>query len=377
MMKLKRIFMIILMLPAFSCEQLENSEIPQEEGTPVLFPLDTKAPSDGDRTYRVVMTNMGGDLKGQGSYCSKIFVAGFGPEENTPYTWYSPCRVDNNGTPLNGEGNPVTDLDDADHSSKNGLFWYTYSRQGTILSVVSPAIRINLDANQKAYFEWDSVKQLFLSDNQAVSFEGSWINDAEKSYYVFDNADMLKLTERRAKFSVSIECGEQPEADIQSVMFNYVKKARWYIPGDISTTENHYQKSDVALHDWPADTEFKHITKNGESWSSGDTYILPLDYSKQEYLGMVPKLVVKLGTNRIKPIVAEVELSELFEPMHNYKLTIKVSSTTVYFKLQAEPWYDGGTSSTADEGWATIAVGSAETWEPGGTIGTDDWNTSI
>ena len=74
MMKLKRIFMIILMLPAFSCEQLENSEIPQEEGTPVLFPLDTKAPSDGDRTYRVVMTNMGGDLKGQGSYCSKILA---------------------------------------------------------------------------------------------------------------------------------------------------------------------------------------------------------------------------------------------------------------------------------------------------------------
>ena len=360
----------MLFLPAFSCERTEPAPDQQPDNslsTPFL--LDTKSLPEGSHTYRVVMTTLDGQKKGEGSYCNQII------EPGEKGSWLSPCRVNNNGDPLTSDGGTIaTNFDEADKASIYGLRFQVQFLDVFHFSAASPAIQLKNDNG--AYFPWTADKELYLCDGENVEFEGSWIG----TQYVFNpkNHASLELIERRARLFIHIKCGQQLSADLQSVDLDYVNTARWYVTSGFSSRDGHFTRDTTHLFNHKTDGGILHLQKDPEiSWSNGDTdYILPVDYGKRENLNLQPKVIVKLGESLEKPIVIPIEITQDIQPMHDYQLDIEISSMQILFKLSAEPWYDGGTVSTAEEEWATIATG-AVTWDTlGNTIDTDTWNTN-
>lgn len=372
--KIKPLLVILLLLPAVSCEHTERPEVQPEEGSPISFLLDTKALGEGDHTYRVVLTNENGTLKGNGTYCSQDLSS-----EAMGYSWLSPCRVNNAGEPLMEDGLTVAaNFDVADKRSIYGLRYATANarKERHRLAVASPAVALK----SNSYYEWTPDKALYLSNSVEVDFEGSWANYE----YVLPTKDdeQFQLIDRRAKFFVHIECGEQSTADLQSVALAHVKEARWYPVSGFSSSN--YVLGRVFLFSCGGETSnILHLVKNSVGWDSPEEgqYILPLDYSAEEFSGMRPWVIVELGSNLEEPVKIQVHISEKIEPMKSYKLTLKVSKNHAEFILSASDWEEGGTYATDDEEkWATLATGVINHWDKladeTGSLTTDDWNDS-
>lgn len=374
MINIKHLLVFLLLLPVVSCEQRERPEAQPEEGSPISFLLDTKALGGGDRTYRVVLTNESGALKGSGTYCSQELSS-----EAMGYSWLSPCRVNNAGEPLMEDGSTVAaSFDEADKKSIYGLRYATNSgrKESLRLAVASPAVALNASS----YYEWTPDKALYLSNSVVVDFEGSWANYE----YVLSSKedDRFQLIDRRAKLFVHIECGEQPTADLQSVTLSHVKEARWYPVSGFSSSG--YTIGQASLFTCGGETSnILHLVKNSVSWDSPEEgqYILPLDYSAEEFSGMRPRVIVELGSNLEEPVKIPVSISEKIDPMKSYKLTLKVSKSHAEFILLASDWEEGGTDATDDEEkWATLATGVINHWDKledeTSSLTTDDWNDS-
>lgn len=377
MINIKRMLIAILLLPAISCEHSEGPEIAQEEGAPVTFLLNTKSLQEGEHTYRVLFSLDNAFY--QGTYCNEIITPGSG----IMGSWLSPCNVDKKGNPADANGHAVESIRDADKESKYGLYYRISSAYADrpYFSVISPAVEVKKDGN-RPYLEWNSEETVYISNSLFVIYEGSWIrqyDEGNKLRYVYnpnheENKDNLKLIDRRSKLFITLECGEQEQTDLQKVQLTSVNTARWYFPGGIETQNYTTKTTDLFNYETSGSIPL-HLIKDQVSWTNeedGGDYVLALDYASLQYQTMTPKLVITLGSDT--PIEKVIDLSQNLEPMYSYKLSVKISSTNVIFKLLAKPWYGGGSSETEEEDWATVAVGGNNTWEPGGTIGTDDWN---
>lgn len=369
-MKIKHILIILLALPIFSCERLEHQDEKREEGAPILFSLNTKSLLDGQRTYRVIVTNTSGQLKGNGTYCNEIITPG------DMGSWLSPCRVNNDGLPTDSENHVVSDFDEADKSSINGLrFTTNYYQENFNMTAASPAVQIKTE-NGRVYFQWSAENELYLSGSMMKEFEGSWVQGS----YILNpkNYDALTLIDRRAKLFIHIECGEQPTATIQSIALKHVTKARWIIPDGFSTSNYEIVSNPLFESHGNPDEFITLVKENNDHWDSAEEgiYILPLDYREKANENMRPQVVLQLGSGP-KPIDVPVFLSDFIEPMKNYLLTLKVSKSHVQFMLSSSNWDDGGTSSLSEEEkWATISYGTVSTWDTLSPITTDPWNGS-
>lgn len=376
MMKIQPFLYITLLLTAFSCEQAETSEVLPEERTTISFPLDTKGLPEGSHTFRVALTGIDGKLMGTGTYCSDNITPG------VKGTWLSPCRVDLNGEPLDSNGESVTSFADAD---KDGFYGLRYPNravgvgENVYISAASPAVQLHNQGN-RAYYLWKADKELYLSGkSDQFLFNGSWLN---KEYvFSFSDKDALQLIDRRAKLFVHIECGEQDHADIQSIILTSVSEARWYLPDGFANSN--YTKSSQTLYSWNnIPSQIMHLDKiEGDVWDSdaNGIYLLPLNYSVNDYNGMLPSIALELGADTTKPINVNVEITEEILPMKNYLLNLYVSKSYVTFELLAsDDWDNGGTFDSEDEELAMIAVGVAEAWDTTGSESTtDDWNTTL
>ena len=372
MMNIKHFLVFLLLLPVVSCEHTERPDVRPEERAPISFLLDTKALGGGDHTYRVVLTDESGTLKGNGTYCSQELSS-----EAMGYSWLSPCRVNNAGEPLMEDGSTVaTDFDEADKNSIYGLRYATNAgrTESIRLAVASPAVALTSN-----YFKWTPDQALYLSNSVAVEFEGSWAN---YEYVLSSKDEQFQLIDRRAKLFVHIECCEQLTADLQSVTLSHVKNARWYPVFGFSSSD--YSIGQVSLFTCGGETSnILHLVKDSVSWDSSEEgqYILPLDYSAEEFSGMRPKVIVELGSNIEEPVKIPVPISEKIEPMKSYKLTLKVSKSHAVFILLASDWEEGGTYATDDEEkWSTIATGVINHWDKladeTSSLTTDEWNNS-
>lgn len=379
MMKSRPILLSLLLVSVLSCEQAESLEMQPAEAAPVLFSLDTKGLESG-RTYRVTLVSMEGVLRGVGTYCSiKI-------EPGVTGQWLSPCLVNNDGEPEISEGVVASSLEEADKDAKYGLRFPTSSPGSTenvYISAASPAVKLETEG-KKRYYIWDSQKELLLSSPDiAYPFVGSWLNNE----YVFDFSakEALELLDRRALFSVRIACGDQTEAYVNSVKLTHVDKARWYLPGYFATTNNSYSKTGRQLYDYSNNLYDENgqplhlIKENGDALDTGEIYILPVDYSQNEYADMRPQLEILLGEDVHNPKIIKVELSQNIETQKKYRLILNVSKDNLELCFQKElPWDEVNAGGTPDnEKWATIGWGQMTTWDDGGTISTDNWNNAF
>lgn len=381
MMKLKTLLFLLSLSLVFACERAEKPGEQNGTATPVSFSLETKGLPEGDHTYRVALVNVSKVLSAQGTYCSREISPGEGKE----YSWLAPCGVDDDGAPVDDTGNPVNTLDDAHIDAKYGLRYNLESArsQDFYFSAVSPAVALVEDGN-RAYYPWENEKVLYISETDRIyRLEGTWLN-GEYVFSLTQNKEPLKLIDRRAKFSVRVYCQDQPTAYIRSIQFEYISKARWYLPEGFSTDKAHYTTEADYLYDYTegryneGGQPLKLVRDNGDVLTTDKIYILPLNYSLKEYVDMQPLLTVTLG--QIKPIPVPVRISQDIKPERDYVLSLEVSKNHVSFALEALPWDDGGISETPEiEEWGTIEFGDGNTeWDlPGGTIDTEDWNNQL
>lgn len=369
-MKIQRILLFFLLLPAISCEHAEGPELVPQGGDSLSFSLDTKAlPSGGMRTFRVTLTTAADALNGMGTYGDTLIAPG------VKGSWLAPCKVSALGEPLKKDNSIASKWSEADI---NGMYGVRFRTNNTdkffYLSAIYPAIKIQKEG-ARYYYPLDTDKALFISEPRGLNAYGSWA----ENQYVYKPEQKLTLKERRARFSVHIECGELDNADIRAVTLNHITQARWYIYGGLSTDAGHYSKTSETLYEGG----IIHLDKGGASvedreWNSAQTYILPFDYSLETAGDMQPVLEILLGAGAT-PGRSVVRLSELVEPMKNYVLNLSVSKQFIYCKLTAEDWYNGGTIETVDEQWAKIEFGGNNQWDKlDSDINSDEpWNDQL
>lgn len=371
MKPLLSIFLPICLLPlALSCERQDR--MGTEADAPVRFSLSTKALLPGETTYRAALLRPASyAVVSTGTYCDEVEDH----DETAGYSWLSPCRVDADGLPLLSDGTVTTDVGLADHNSSYGL---RYGTGGAYYLVVAAPAR----ALTSGYWPWTPEREFYVSDAQTVSLAGSWLDGS----YVYESSSVeaLTLKDRRARFSIHIECGELEEAYLQSVTLrNRVNTARWY-PGQGFSVDN-YTTEDLAYYDCGG-SPMHLVRADGDTWNSSDALVsavpevfLPaLDYSDAAFTALRPQIEVLLGDDPSHPVAARIFITENVLPMKNYTYNIYISKYNVTVSLTASDWEDGGDLDVlGDESTALLGTFDLGGWTDGGNLGTDDWNTSF
>lgn len=367
-------FCIILLFCNLACVR---SPMPEDsQRVPVSFSLDTKSLGEGERTFRVTLLHQyTHEFLSQGTYCNSIIDHS---STVTDGRWLSPCRVDNDGNPLQADNSEAFGLAEADKDSKWGLRYNTGVNLSSrmYIAAASPAKALSADGNLR-YYRWIPTAEFYVSDATIVRLSGTWLNGE----YVFNasGSDALTLKDRRARLKVHIECGELSTAYIQSVeLLNCVTAARWYLTTGFSSSN--FTTGNYTLFDYIDDNagSVRTLIKNSVDWDSTLEVFLPaIDYSSDTYAAMRPKIKVLMGNDPAHPSEAVVDITEPTDPMKNYTFNLLVSKSEVVVTLSAAPWDDGGTISSVDnEEPAVIGTVTISSWTNNtGDTTSDDWNT--
>lgn len=370
-MRYRRIIPIVIVSIlsfSYACTKAGDKKGELDESAPLLLSLDTKALGPGDRTYCASIFYFSTlNYHNYGTYCSESI-----DHSGTTGTWLAPCRVDNDGNPLKPNGTAAASLAEADHDGKWGLHGLGASYY---LTIHSPAKK-RIDGSNGCLDITEST-QLYISDPVAVSLLGDFL-DGQFVYSALTSTP-LKLRERSARLFIHIECGEQPEANIQQInITNRPYSARYNLYSGYLASN--YSTDTVPVFNYETDNAgtILHLDKSlGESWTSASGVYLPsVDFSQVSYAGMRPVIQVLMGDNPSSPLRAYVEIKENVEPMKNYTYNLYVSKSQVVVYLTAEPWDNGGTHASDDsEAPSIIGTFSVDGWSVNsGDTATAGWN---
>lgn len=362
------ILSIALLLAGVACERQPSPG--SETGAPVSFPLNTKSLGEGEHTYLAALFSTTHSFRASGTYCDEY-------EYHSSGTWLSPCRVDNDGQPLNSDGDPASNFADADKDSRWGLRLNERFSNSFYLVAASPAKALSSDGNRR-YYHWLPSSNLSVSDPVSTTLFGSFLD----GQYVYESSskEELVMKNRRARLYIHIECGELSTAYIQSVeLLNCVTAARWYLTTGLSASN--FTTGSYTLFDYVSDNagSVLNLVKNSVVWDSTLEVFLPaIDYSSNTYVAMRPQIKVLMGNDPAHPSEAVVDITEPMDPMKNYTFNLLVSKSDVIITLIAAPWEDEGTISSVDnEEPAVIGTVTIDGWTDGGANNTDNWNTSF
>lgn len=359
----KYLIILPVALLLLSCSK---SRPEQSEDHPVLLSLDTKSLGTGEKTFRVALFNLlNKAFLTEGTYCSDLitFAGTF------PYgRWLSPCRVDDDGLPLDSSGDEAVGLAQADKDSKYGLRYGTNS--GYYLVAASPAKAFTSDGSLR-YYPWTAATatDIYVSAPVVSTLSGTWLDG--EYVYASSTRGALNLKNHSASIKIHIECDALSTAYIQRVtLLNCVTSARWYLTSGFSTTPEHYTTGSYTLFDYSTNGEIMMLTKDPEvSWTSSTEVFVPsIDYSDNTYSAMRPVIEVRMGNDTAHPAIALIDITEIVEPMKNYTYNLKVSKSQVYIYLSVASWDDGGTINSVDnEAPGLIGTVTVDGWSDGGT----------
>ncbi len=379
---------LVLLLPGLAACTREPQ--PEAGDAPVLLSLDTKAVNPGYKgTFRVALFDANNEFTGRtGAYCTTT-QSHTDANTGTTRTWLDPCRVNADGQPLDGVGNVVSldNLAGAEHDGEHGLRWsglHSDTRvENVSLAVVSPAVTIHAepaapDAPVHAYVTWTPDVRLYISDPQAGTFTGTWL-DGE---YVYTSAAKVPaLQERCASVTVHIECGELAEGDIQSVtLTNKITAARYYLMAKtpyakgFSYADGHFTTAPSVLYDCGAGDPDHLVRANSDYREYEKVYLPAADFSDNALEPIRPEFIILLGSDKTKPFKARVVLNQDLDAMTHYTLKLLISKAIVYATLTASATWDaGGTLTVLDENGLNAGTFPVETvWNDGGSHDAED-----
>lgn len=352
----------------------------------------TKASVVEQATYRACLFSADGILLSEGTYCGY----------QNPKGWLYPCRTDDNGNPLDTDGNVVDSgswLETIDKDSK----WALRAMTGTyiIYSLVflSPALKNQTDDDGACYLpvdrsvepEWKASKAVIVH-TAGNTVNGSYVYNLYDEGAADPSSNRI-INEQRSRITVKIACGKADYADIVSVNFEGVISSAKYLPltseykdlvfdgGSATPLETYYTINSYPSSDGetagagekfvsPEDTPVHLVHKTGigtdetfwwkqfsseDEWRKGsesgymltaikDFYILPLDYSKEEggelyYKDMVPEIVVT-EKSKIdgKNKKITLQLAANVEPMKCYTIYLFISNIDVQVTMTIDNW---------------------------------------
>lgn len=382
-----------LLLLAAGCTRAPQETVPPA-GEQLLLSLDTKGLTGGERTFRVALYTGERNYTGRsGAYCTSAYTyAAAG------YTWLQPCKVNEDGAPLDAGDNVVESLSLADHAGTYGLNWVggstdTNPARDVEMVALSPAVEVYTSGagDQYAYVNWHlgTDKQedaLYISESVPGSFSGSWMD----KMYVYDSDASFSgsMKDPRAAVKIRIICGRLEEGDVRSVtLSNRVTDARYYLvakddiaQGFYLETPSLYTTDSQTLYTCPTDSPMHITTDPSTEWTSAEILLPAMAYSALPDTRR-PVVTVMLGNASLSvPFTARVVLNQDLDPQTEYTYTLQLSKTYVYtYFAPTLSWDAAGNIQSIDNAspvyLGSVAVGDAASgWEEGGGGTSEGWN---
>ena len=404
---------LALLLPAMTGCHREPDPEGGREGL-VMLSAGTKSLPTGINTFRVALFTENREYSGRnGTYCTETLthVDDYSETPGT-YTWLKPCRVDGAGTPLDINGDPVSDVSEADHDGKWGLRWNSYYNSSwtnnAYLVALAPARAfVHETGSHAAYVDWTPDTRIYISEPVLGSFYGTWF----KNQFVYHSSDDSEsseelsktLLDHRASLTLKVQCDRIPATTLRAIYVKHrIIRDRFYLQDKENEVRGyslpecpHYKFDDDDPGTDPVPGDFAPLYLLGPgaaqvvnkpdyptagtpeaTWTS-DTpfYVQARDYKTATVDELRPLIFVQLGPDPDNPVTVKIPIDYDLKPMKNYTLILDVSNTYVTVHCSVANWTDGGGGSVGEETPAylgTVTIdGEGGAWDDNGNQGAE------
>lgn len=286
------------------------------------FPAFTKAGSPSEDTFMTLLLDR----------TSKLYTGLHGSyRQKDAKAWMTPCQVDASG---------VWMADDSRYGLRANVPSGVNSFQ---LTVVSPAIAPNWHvlavADPPTPEKWGysltrSGDGLYISHQVQVTVNGNHMN--RKYVYQFPEDNLL--TDRRAKVTVKMQCGE----DLASVHIKKIEIMDFYQDAKFNLATDSIENMTVDAVGEVLYSEANPVLDliNGEAATTivTDYHLFALNYVKRDeeyhYVYSIPRLLLTMADDSKVSVPFYHEL----KPQYSYTYTLLINSAFVTLNVNAEPW---------------------------------------
>ncbi|MDT3356313.1 MAG: hypothetical protein LIR35_01800 [Bacteroidota bacterium] len=316
---MKRIGYIFMVMSLMLAGCSERETIPDEDGVVMLSGV-SKAGSSADDTYMALLLDKS----------SRLFTGLKGSyRQKDAKEWMTPCRVD-------AEGTWIAD------GSLYGLRSNNINSNTYQMTVVSPAIApdwhmpavVDPPTPERWGFSIDREGPArYISHPVTVTVNGNHVNKK----YVWQFPEDNKLTDRRARISLKLQCGE----DLELVTVDRVEikdiysTAKYDLALDSLVSYSVDAVGEVLYPDTDPVIELRH-GEPAVNVASG-FFLFALDYVARDeefhYLHKIPRVVLSMGGSEVS-----VPFYHRLKPQYDYTYTLIVNSAFIKLDVTAEPW---------------------------------------
>lgn len=286
------------------------------------FPAFTKAGSSSDDTFMTLLLDR----------TSKLYTGLHGSyRQKDAKAWMTPCQVDASG---------VWMADDSRYGLRANVPSGVNSFQ---LTVVSPAVAPNWHvlavADPPTPEKWGynltrSGDGLYISKPVQVTVNGNHMNRK----YVYQFPEDNKLTDRRAKVTVKMQCGE----DLASVHIKKIEIMDFYQDAKFNLATDSIEDMIVDAVGEVLYSDANPVLDliNGEAATTivTDYHLFALNYVKRDeeyhYVYSIPRLLLTMADDSKVSVPFYHEL----KPQYSYTYTLLINSAFVTLNVNAEPW---------------------------------------